>query len=461
MKSRYRDRQLAMNRFFFQSRPPFRKDGLRSAISNAVNRSQSKIVHLFLFLLGGSFCLFAEQAPADVIRLKSGGEVRGELSEAQAEESAPVSIRSLSGAQILIHRDDIDFVERRSAVLEEYETRVRELDGSIEAHWQLAEWSRSHLLNEKREEQLLAIVSIDPEHAEARRILGHQKHRGQWMTEDEVMSDRGYVKYQNKWMTPQELALIKTDVKQREAEIQWYPKIRVWLSWLTGSDPQRQRKSLELFAEITDPDSIPALRKMMEPDENTNVRLLYVDVLGQIAGSSAIPALVDRYLFDDYEPVRRAAMDVIFNSRSEAAVSLLISALRHQSNLIVRRAARGLETIGDTSAVPALIDALVTTHRVTYSKTEVAGNGFSMSGGQVSFSNGNPYSTWSPELYAAAITGQVNVEPSPYLPRTTRTFAVSVPVKNADVLAALETLTGRNLGFNERDWYVWWSVHKS
>jgi hypothetical protein len=41
-----------------------------------------------------------------------------------------------------------------------------------------------------------------------------------------------------------------------------------------------------------------------------------------------------------------------------------------------------------------------------------------------------------------------------------KTVTVTSEMKNVPVLAALEKLTGKNLGFNERDWHLWWAIQK-
>ena len=409
---------------------------------------------------------------ADVIQLKSGGEVRGQLlddaaslTEAETidrpdEESVPIRMQTASGAVISIDRNEVDFVERRSAVVEEYVTRSRQMNSTVDSHWQLAEWCRGHLLEQQREEQLELLLAIDPEHSESRRILGYVKHNGKWMTRDGIMKKRGYVKYKNDWITPQELALIESDVSQRQAELKWYTKVRLWVGWLNSSDVGRQRKAVKEFEQIRDADAVPALSKLLGQNARTQVRMLYINVLAKIESRDAILGLVDCYLYDVHEPLRQAALSLIKADQTEYALPPLVSALGHASNNIVRRAAHGLGHLGDTSAVPALIDALVTTHRVSYTTKELktGGGGLSISGGGISIGTGG--SNISPELMGALRTGQVGFKPNPSQ-ITTKVHTVSVPIKNAEVLVALEELTGRNLGFNERDWYLWWTVQRS
>src|SRR5438045_9471085 len=77
-------------------------------------------------------------ARADIVSLQSGGEIRGELlDDAKKARGETVTIRTLTGATVAIVRGDVDTVVRRRMIVEEYETRRRALDDTIEAHWAL------------------------------------------------------------------------------------------------------------------------------------------------------------------------------------------------------------------------------------------------------------------------------------------------------------------------------------
>ena len=79
----------------------------------------------FLASLAGT----ARPARADCVTLKNGGEIRGEiLADPKLKVRGDlVSIRSLSGATVLVGRDAVETVVRRRPIVEEYETRRRAL----------------------------------------------------------------------------------------------------------------------------------------------------------------------------------------------------------------------------------------------------------------------------------------------------------------------------------------------
>lgn len=393
----------------------------------------------------------------DVIRLKGGGEVRGVFLE-NVKDSSQVAIQTSSGVRVSVPKDEIDFAERRSPLIEEYVSRSRTIDDTVEGHWELAEWCRVQGLGEERKDQLEQLLDLDTDHPEARKILGYVRHLGRWMTKEDEMAERGYLRYNGRWVTRQELELKQANAQQHESELAWIPKVRLWMGWLTGNDPQRAANGLTELKRIQDPDAIHALTKLLSQHPHEEVRLLFVGILGQIEGPRSVPPLVDRLLLDGSRFVRRDALQALSTARYPLAVPALIAGLRNKSNTVVCHAAEALGNIGDERAVPALIDALVTRHLVPIQVPASNGVTFSNAGAIGPFSG-----TLPPQVEIAARTGQlpygVNVT-GPTIPQQMKIVNVTQEFKNLPVLDALEKMTGKNLGFNERDWHYWWAVQK-
>ncbi|SFI15085.1 HEAT repeat domain-containing protein [Planctomicrobium piriforme] len=399
--------------------------------------------------------VFCTAAQADVVRLKGGGEVRGRLQDA-GQGTGVTSVKTRSGATITLPSDEIDFVSRRSPLVEEYVTRSRQTDGTVESHLALAEWCRTQGLLEERQEQLEQVLDLDPDHPDARRVLGYVRHLGRWLTQDDVMTGRGYVRHDGRWVTRQELQLIESNSARKTAELAWMPKVRLWVGWLTGPNQERRLSGLAELQKVQDPEAVSALANFMSKHNVVDVRLLFVQILRQIEGSRPVIPLVERVLMDDSDAVREQALGAVMAGRAELALPALISALKNKSNLVICRAASALGEIGDPRAVPALIDALVTTHTYTI---QVPANGTTFASGNGVFSGAVP-----PDVEIAARTGQLpygaNILPDPTTPRIMRSIPVTENFKNAPVLQALEKITTQNLGYNERDWHLWWAIQK-
>jgi hypothetical protein len=405
----------------------------------------------------------AATAQADVVRLKNGGEVRGQVDAASRNPAAlRVVVETLTGGRIVLDRAEVEFVTPRSLEVEEYETRARGIPDTVEAHRELADWCRERRLLPQREEQLQLLLDLEPDDLDARRVLGHERHNGQWMSREEWMLSRGYVRYKGRYVTQQELDLLEKSQAEREAEQDWYPRVRMWYGWSTGNNPQRAAEGLANLQAITDPDSVPALDNFLGDDENDRVRLILVQVLGKLVGPKPVPVLVQKTLLDDSDQVRDTARASIRPDQFELALEYFVPELKNDSNEVVQRAAAAVGEMGTVNTVPYLIEALVTTHRW---KIEVPDRTAVSVGvtpdGQVGMPNGSLSGALPPEVEMLARTGQLPygaiVLPPAFQFRRTRTVTIKGDVKNEAVLAALQKLTGQNFGFSEHDWRLWWA----
>lgn len=429
---------------------------------SAGNREQ----RLALILLTATFVVslgMHSEALADVVRLKNGGQIRGEVHKDSSVESASeITIVTLSGAAISLDRDDVAFVSPRSLRIEEYETRARAIPDTVEAHWELAEWARVQHLLRQREEQLEYIVRLDPDHEPAQRGLGRSLHNGKWMTRHDVMTSRGYIRHRGKYITQQELDLInRTDV-QRQAEQVWRGKVRLWFSWATGRDESRRKEGMQKLEEVSDPDAIPALVAEMAEHNDREVRLFLVKKLSEIPDPRTVLPLVQQSLDGLDGQVREAAIAAIDDPRRQSAIGMYVSALQNDARQIVRRAGYALGKLGDKSVIPALISALVTQHQYRVTYKEATPSYALGSDGSIGFARNPPLVT--PEVEALARTGQLPhgaiVIPPP-TNTVTKTTVITRAQRNTEVLDALKSLSGENFGFDERTWQLWWAANQN
>lgn len=397
-------------------------------------------------------------ASADVVLLKNGGQLRGRL---QSAADAPVVvIETLLGGTVSVDQSSIENIEKRSLLIEEYESRAREVADTIEARWALAEWCKSNRLRNQREEQLLLLLDLDPDHTDARRILGHVLHLGEWVTRDEWMTARGYVKHDGRYVTQQERDLLLKSEGERAAETAWYPKIRLWFKKMTGRHGGRAAEGRARFAALDDPDAVPALVNFLGDHRDPQVRMMCVQLLGQLEGPKPVEPLVKKSLTDAKKDIRTAARRAISPSQRPLALQHYVPELKSDSNTTVQRAAIAIREIGDMSVVPYLIPALVTSHRWKVqvpAATEISIG--TTADGQIGFGQS---SLLPPEVEALARTGQLpyGAIVVPFTPqaRVTRTRTIRADVKNIEVLKALKEITGEDFGYNKRNWESWWQT---
>jgi len=153
-------------------------------------------------------------AEADVVRLKDGRTLRGDI-ERQDDGTLVVHHR-LGAARV----DPDDVVE-----IEEVEEPWQKLprlqatlgQGTADERFQLARWCAEHELIAAAAEAYRSVLDVDPDHAGARRALGFVRHEGEWMTPAERNRALGLVFFEGEWMSEQAFeARVEEQKRQQE-----------------------------------------------------------------------------------------------------------------------------------------------------------------------------------------------------------------------------------------------------
>lgn len=407
-------------------------------------------------------CLSPEAAKSDVIKLQNGGEVRGvvRFPNSKNKEESPqdaVVIETLSGGEVVILATDISFVTKRPRIVEEYESLARHVVNSVEAHWQLSEWCRQHGLGEPRKEQLQRILELDPEHKQARYGLGHRRQDNRWVSPDEIeaeLLETGFVKHKGRIISTLERDRLTTDESRLASQNLWRPKIRLWHGWLLGRDARKQGDALAKFRELHDADAVPALVDFMLGDPKADVRRLAIETLSQIDGDAAVFALARAALGDADYQLRNIAFEALSESQRKTAAPIFERALKDEANGVVQRAAVLLSRIGSRAAVPALIVALATSHKVRVPMQQGIATGFQRDGSAATQS-GLPLDVQE-AMRAGQLPYGVSVQQSGGVQPSVKWVTIRRPQQNSEVLQALRTLTEKDFGYDQRAWRIWW-----
>ena len=428
----------------------------------SLRESHAPLTALGFWLLATTF--LAAPGYSDIVKLKSGGEIRGEIQENSVRNSPQITVTTLTGATVIVNQEDIDFVSRRSLTKEMYETRAKLVAPTAKAHWELAEWCRENRLRTERETQLRKVVEFDPDHEDAHRGLGHTLRDGKWMTRDEHMLSRGYVKYKNRYVTPQELELLQKSDSEIKLEQEWYAKVRLWLGWLKGKHDQRREDGYNKLKAINDPHAVAALTRNMSEDTDRRVRAYFISILNQVKGPAPVAPLVKQSLKDVDHEIRYQALNAIHEEHYKLAREAYVGQLKSDKNLIVRRAGIGLHRVGNESIIPDLIDALVTKHRYRVPKDDLSDTISATTGGSVSL--GGAAMSLPPQILAMMQAGQlpygVQVDDSRSgRPKRKKLVTVFYEHSNEEILSALQRITGQDFGYDERTWKLWWNAKKA
>ncbi len=411
------------------------------------------------------FGVISPVGQADCITLKTGGELRGEiLADAKAPGDAQeIGIRTLSGATVVVARDDVAAVVRRRHVVEEYETQRRAAADTVAGQWDLAEWCRRHSLPGERTIHLQRVLALDSGHVAAHRALGHVRLGEGWGTPAEVKSARGFVKHNGKFVATGDLTTMVAEERATDANRKWSKQIKQWHTWMTGEHCDLQARAESEFAGLHDPDAVPAVARLLRSDSSEVRRLLFVKVLSQIDRDSSVPALAVQSLQDESEAVRAAALTAVQGKEIARAVPVYVRALKHPANVIVNRAGAALGALGHESALSPLIDALVTRHEYT---VEVPNpEPFICTEGQNNTGNLVLPPSVALKLITSGMMPLVDRDmPKPVPGQEPEKEMITVTYQqdeqNPEVLAALTRLTEQDYGFDEQTWRGWYNKHR-
>jgi hypothetical protein len=382
---------------------------------------------------------------ADILHLKSGGAIEGEVLDRTDQH---YRIRTNVGI-ISIPVDAVQRVEQSDTILAEYQKRVEALPGSAEDHFALAEWCEEHGLTAQRTHHLQQAVRIDPDYAPARRALGYVRVGGLWVD--------GSVAGQQPSSAPATQSPQPEDDPQRVVSAiqgQWMRRIRAIQANLLDSSKERlieegRRKILQ----IKDPLAILPLARVLSEGKYAS-RDVLVDALKQFPQDEATMNLTVLALVDPERDVRRRAAQELSKRDDPRVPAQFREALRSDSDALIRHAAEALQVIRDRAAIPDLIEVLTARrrrnvevpvqnyigalprvfneptgvtfgHNVKLQHTPVIGVGLTVAGGGI-------------------------LVPS-------RIEARDVTVFRTEVLEALKAITGKNFGFDQTAWNRWYS----
>ncbi|MBI2823406.1 MAG: HEAT repeat domain-containing protein [Planctomycetia bacterium] len=375
--------------------------------------------------------LSCDRARADVFVLNNGGRVEGTLANPDEKPRDKYVIKTSTGGEITLRRDQVKEFHPTRPEEQEYEQIRPKYPDTVDGHFELAEWCREHKLLAQRKRHLERVIELEPDHAKARAMLGFSKVAGEWKTQDQVRRDRGYVQDKNgRWYLPQQIEENERQKKQKQAESEWYAKIKRWREWLND---QRSADAEALIQKIDDPNAVAALKHGLQREAVPEVRKLYVEALARTGAPDAWRVLTKLSLEDPVDEIRMTCLDYLEKQPNTGAVDVYIKGLKHKNNAMVNRAALGLARMKDPRALRPLIDALVTTHTFIIdpgTAGNISSTFNSAGGGTFSFGGG----------------GQKSEDR---------------PVQNATVRDALVSMAGgANFDYDVRAWKNWFAARK-
>ncbi|HEV3121182.1 MAG TPA: HEAT repeat domain-containing protein [Isosphaeraceae bacterium] len=409
--------------------------------------------------------LAAGTARADRIFLKGGAQLRGVVVPSPGHpELVVIQTESLT-TPLRYRKDQVLQVTPDDSPLKEYLIKRDKTAKTAEAQYELGLWCEQEKLPAYAELQFRKAVEADDTFAAAHQKLGHVLHEGRWITNDELRTSQGLVKVKGKWMSKEEKAKFDEEKAVTGAQAAWRARLRVLRNALLEAGPEKRQAAQSQLAAIRDPVAVTPLVKTFSEDADA-LRTLLVRILGGIPGAEASQALVNRLLAETESGARQAALEELSHRNDSNIVPLLIRSLKSRDLAQVNRAAWALGNLNAVSAVPKLVPVLVIEDQKMVwvpTETPVAES----SGGTFFSGTSVPYAM----LNSVAVgPGAVGFGASAY-PLYTGTGIsygggggtapslqpriVSNMYRNAEVLGALERLTGQHFGFDLAAWRRW------
>jgi hypothetical protein len=172
--------------------------------------------------------LAASLAAADEIQLTNGRKITGKV----VKKDGGRVIIEVGAGTITLDAKDVSSVNPGRTAIDEYQEKVAAIKDSTKASdfLALAKWAEDNKLTRYTPALYQRVIAIEPDNAQARAGLKHEKMGGKWMTFEEAQTARGLVLVEDRWITKAEVELIekrRLEAKERAMAAEAERKRRV------------------------------------------------------------------------------------------------------------------------------------------------------------------------------------------------------------------------------------------
>lgn len=367
---------------------------------------------------------------ADVVTLATGGVIEGEIIES-TEES--VRIQTVVGV-VTLRRADIAEIVEKPSVFDEYQTRLQQTADTAPEQFALAAWCEQNSMHAQRKQHLRNVLRLDPDHPGARAALGYVRVGELWV------EARSTPQTPPPAPEPQQQA----DRVAAAQQAQLYRQIRGIRSTLLDAPLKRlQSEGRRKILALTDPLAIVPLVEVLSQGQAAARRVLIEALSAFDLQDEATMNLAVLALVEPVDELRETALQELKRRSDVRVIAHLRRALRSNNDQLVRRAAVALGALRALDAVPDLIDNLTVERRKL---VEVPVNRY--------------YTDWqtiyqSPHHLRPRVPSTGIAVAGDLLRVQTELELREVVVFRTEVLEALRSITGQNLGFDAAQWRRW------
>lgn len=295
-------------------------------------------------------------ASADEVELFDGTVVEGKVLD--LGDSIKVT---RGGASVTYPKSSVKRVTFKKTREEIYEEKAGALKADdLAGHLELAQWCVEQKLRAAAQAEYKKVIAMDPDHAEARAVLGYTKYKDQWMTEDEIKQAQGLVKHKGKWMTPEERDLDVALENQKELDRKLILEVKKWLEKLPSSKEEVRTEAKAKLGAIADEYKAKSYLAALSSSSD-RIRAFVVEELGRMAEKSAAKPLARRAIWDAREDIRASAVKSLIAINHPDTATYLTPYLEEESTRARIRVEEALSFFKDLRAAPPLLQILAGT----------------------------------------------------------------------------------------------------
>ena len=315
-------------------------------------------------VLCGTVC----SASADEVTLRGGRKLEGLIVDHRSSEFA-IKLRT-ADIEIPLLRSTIASIHRTEDKQVRYRLAKELYDETPDELTELALWCHANDLHQQRDELLEAVLRMQPDHPEARKLLGDKRAGQQRKKKDPPKKNAkdALAGQQQSVKRAEANAQRRRKLRDAREQRQAAQKVREWrrtltrlVVWLQGKNAARIRQAREELARIRDPLAIGPLTEAVHAGpEPTRQRLL--DTIAAIPAPESTYSLAYTSITNASPNVRLRAIELLKQRPEERHryLPILERALRSNTLETVYITAEVLTALDEKVSVPAMIDVLTT-----------------------------------------------------------------------------------------------------
>ena len=329
-----------------------------------------------------AFSFISTIAIGDVVELRFGGQVEGNVERKDTERAPYVMVDVASNVKIAIPEAQVARVSDRER-LDEYRSQADTIEagGDAEPHYELSIWCKKSGLLAQQKFHLQRAIAINPEHFKARGALGYVEAGGKWLRQAELQKQRGMIWADGRFRLPEEVAIADARADSTLDVKKWTREIaRLRSAVLRGGDKGNDAR--QQLAAINDPAAAYAMASELNDNQQQprSLRVFWLEKLAEFGNRSATEALVRAGIDDPDSVIQEKALEVLVAIAPSTAIANYLPMLKSNDNKRVRRAANVLAYFPDPEIALSLVDALVTTHKQEIAANQSTNVGFGADG---------------------------------------------------------------------------------